>query len=159
MTTPEQPDDMLDYLLKELVEVKASMAVMQARLDAQEELILAGALLIPEDQRADYLKIATALQLNALATGASEGASLMQPQIDRWKSLCGELLQAPRARILLAIHAQSLLFAETPQHLKQAQREWLSLATHEELEQELAEKLRAASAAKKSKSGGSKRKD
>ena len=162
MNTPEKPDGMLDYVLKELIEIKSSMAVMQARLDAQEQLIMAGALLIPENQRTEYLKTLTALQLNAFATGAAEGARLMQPQIDRWQALCGDHLQASNAETLLLIHADSALFAQTPARLKQAQSEWLSIATPEELGQELAEKIRpaldAAAAAKKAKPRGSKRK-
>lgn len=89
------------------------------------------------------------------------GAKLMTGVLERWKVLCGDDLQAPAAQQLLTLHSESLLLASAPRHLKRAQQEWLSMATPQEIEQELAEKLRpalaAAAAAKPARRGGASR--
>lgn len=161
MTDKSPPDNMLAYILRELVEVKVSLQTQAAQLEAVERLTLATALALPVAQRLDYLQLVTALQINALAEGETAGAKLMTGVLERWKVLCGDDLQAPAAQQLLTLHSESLLLASAPRHLKRAQQEWLSMATPQEIEQELAEKLRpalaAAAAAKPARRGGASR--
>lgn len=166
---PAQPDGVLSYILHELVEIKVSLQTQSAQMAALERLVLATALVLPVEQRLEYLELATALQLNALASGETTSAGLMTGTMDRWKALCGDALQEPLAQQLLSLHTESLLLANVPKHLKHAQQEWLSIATPEEIAQELAEKLPARPVAggvvpakrlrpKKSTPGGVKRK-
>ena len=171
-TPPDEagtPDPILAYILRELVEVKACLQTQAAQIEALERLVLATALVLPVEQRLEYLELSTALQLNALALGEAASARLMASAMERWKALCGDALQEPVAQQLATLHAQSLLLAGVPKHLKQAQQEWLAIATSEEIAQELAEKMparpAAASAApakrqppKKKTPGGAKRK-
>jgi len=138
---PMQPDGVLANVLNDLVEIKASMAVLQARLQAQERLILATALALPLGQRVAYLQMATALQLNALAVGDAVPARLMTGQLERWQAICGDDLQAPQAKALLTVRSETLLFANVPKHLKASQEQWLAIASPEEIAQELAELL------------------
>ena len=142
MTDPQlPPDGLLAYVLNELVEIKAHQALQDARLEAQERLILAVALALPEAQRVHYLELVVALQLNALATGERNAAKLMTAQVDRWKAMCGPTLEASHAEQLLALHGMTRLLAEVPPHLKAAQQAWFSIASPEEIAQELADLL------------------
>lgn len=94
----------------------------------------------------------------------------MTGHLDRWKAICGDDLQAPHTKLLLNVHAETLLFASVPKHLKPAQETWLSVATPEEIAQELSDKLserpssgpaanaEAAQPSRKKARGGAKRK-
>ena len=65
----------------------------------------------------------------------------MTAQVDRWKAMCGPTLEASHAEQLLALHGMTRLLAEVPPHLKTAQQAWLSIASPEEIAQELADLL------------------
>ena len=55
--------------------------------------------------------------------------------------MCGPTLEASHAEQLLALHGMTRLLAEVPPHLKTAQQARLSIASPEEIAQELADLL------------------
>lgn len=141
----DKPDEaaIIKYLLNELIEAKASIALLQARLDAQGHLLAAATLALPLEQRADYFNLCNAMQFAELAQGNANSANMMAAWLNHLKSLCGAAGQEPVQETLQRLRVQALLFADVPDELKAAQAAWLSSATEQEIAQELAEKLAA----------------
>lgn len=135
-----------------LAHLAAKLADLTARVEAQDNILLAISLTVPLDRRVDLLKTFTALALNALARREIVAAQETQHFSDRWRALCGPDLELPQEHALLALHSGTLLHGRTSADQQQALTTWLATATEAEIADDVHEMLKplldAAAAAK-----------
>ena len=135
-----------------LAELAAKVAVLTARVDAQDHIMDALALSVPLSRRRELLELLDALRLNAAARGEQDAASAVQLFVERFQALADPDLSAPASQAIQRLHMQRLLFEGTPAPLRLALETWLAQATADEIVQEhgdkLASLLDAAAAAK-----------
>lgn len=130
-----------------LRDLAGRVAYLEASAAAQEQLLTALAVLVPEDRRADLLQLASALQLKALAVGdqtAAEAASLL---LQRVLPLLGDLLQSSPKDAVRLIASEGLLYSQTPKEQRAALQSWLATATADEIAQDIAQARKIARAA------------
>lgn len=87
---PGQPDGVLAYILRELVEVQTSVAMLEARALAQSHAIDALAIALPASERSAALALLQAQQQLLAADGDDAAAVFLEDLLQRIGSLLGD---------------------------------------------------------------------
>ncbi|MBS7349288.1 MAG: hypothetical protein KIG95_03875 [Comamonas sp.] len=130
------PEQLLAYLLEEQVQIKASVSVLEAQVQAQAELINALALAIPAHERPAVLALLQAQAQTLESEGQSAVATFLQAQAREMVGLMGQDLgrNAGEAAAALGL-VNALVQSAAPEHAA-AMRTWLTIATDAELAQD-----------------------
>ena len=132
---PGQPDGVLAYILRELVEVQTSVAMLEARALAQSHAIDALAIALPASERSAALALLQAQQQLLAADGDDAAAVLLQ----RIGSLLGDGTGRSIGEVAAAAGLTNALVQSAPPGLAKPMRTWLSLASEGEIAQDAAQ--------------------
>ena len=163
---PGQPDGVLAYILRELVEVQTSVAMLEARALAQSHAIDALAIALPASERSAALALLQAQQQLLAADGDDAAAVFLEDLLQRIGSLLGDGTGRSIGEVAAAAGLTNALVQSAPPGLAKPMRTWLSLASEGEIAQDaaqlppeqLAALLRLHAALKPARRGGAKRK-
>lgn len=133
---PNQPDGVLAYVLNDLVEIKANMAVLQAVVDAQGQMISTLFVALPVSQRPAALALLRAHQQSFESDGEAFAAGMLQAQLQGLIGLLGDKGSRSMGEVAAAVGLGNALVQSAPAHHAKAQRTWLSIATEGEIAQE-----------------------
>ncbi|WP_418648872.1 hypothetical protein ACNQFN_11430 [Thauera butanivorans] len=162
---PPQMPNLTAYFLRELVEVKASMAVLDATVQAQAQIINALAVAVPASKRPDVLALLRAQQQMLSSDGENTAAGMLGVTIDYIGAMLGEGGKRTLGEVTAAVGLGNALVRSVPEEYAQAMRTWLSIATEGEIAQDatrlppeqLDELLRLQAASEPVVRGGSKK--
>ncbi|ADU99810.1 hypothetical protein [Alicycliphilus denitrificans] len=166
MTDKSPPDDMLAYILRELVEVKVEMVSLRAVVDAQGQMINALFVALPVSQRPAALALLHAQQMSLESEGEESAAAMLGAFVKGLQGLLGEGLERSMGEVAAAYGLTNALVRSVPAEQAKAMRTWLSIATEGEIAQDaaqlppeqLSELLRLQASSKPARRGGAKKK-
>ena len=133
---PDQPADVLDYVLNELIEIKASMASLWATVDAQGQMISTLFIALPVSQRPAALALLSAHQQAFESDGEVFAAGMLQANLQGLNVMLGDKGSRSMGEVAAAVGLGNALVQSVPAHHAKAQRTWLSIATEGEIAQE-----------------------
>ena len=136
---PGQPDGVLAYILRELVEVQTSVAMLEARALAQSHAIDALAIALPASERSAALALLQAQQQLLAADGDDAAAVFLEDLLQRIGSLLGDGKGRSIGEVAAAAGLTNALVQSAPPGLAKPMRTWLSLASEGEIAQDAAQ--------------------
>ena len=136
---PGQPDGVLAYILRELVEVQTSVAMLEARALAQSHAIDALAIALPASERSAALALLQAQQQLLAADGDDAAAVFLEDLLQRIGSLLGDGTGRSIGEVAAAAGLTNALVQSAPPGLAKPMRTWLSLASEGEIAQDAAQ--------------------
>lgn len=159
------PDGRVDYLLRELVEVRADMAVLRAVADAQGHLLQALAVALPASRRRGAIALLRERQTMLSLDGQAPAAAMLGVALEGLLGLLGPDAARPMGEVAAAEGLANALVQGVPAAHARPMRSWLGMATPAELAQDaaqlpperLAELLRQQGAAGPARRGGAAR--
>lgn len=133
---PDQPDRTLNYILRELVEVKVDLVSMRAVVDAQGQMINTLFLALPVSQRPAALALLHAQQMTLESDGEKSAAAMLGAFVKGLQGLLGDELERSMGEATVALGLGNALVRNVPAAQAQAMRTWLSIATEGEIAQD-----------------------
>lgn len=135
---PEQPPDLLAYVLSELVEIQTSMVSLKATVEAQRQTINTLFITLPVSKRADALALLQAQQ-QCLETEDAASALMLRGAIGQIQALLGTDGNASLNEAAITLGLDAALVQSVAPKYAQPMRSWLAIATPEEIVQEMLE--------------------
>lgn len=141
MTSKEEPSggdpsDHLTYILRELVELKTSISMLEARALAHSHALDALMVALPVNERTAALSLLRAQQQLLAADDEDAAALFLEDLIRGMQGLLGDGEGRTIGELAAAVGLNNALMQTVgPEHLK-PMRTWLTLATEDEIAQD-----------------------
>ncbi|MBN9365958.1 MAG: hypothetical protein J0H59_02890 [Comamonadaceae bacterium] len=131
------PANVLAYILRELIEIKANMAALEATVEAQRQAIDTLFVALPVSKRPDALALLRSQQQGLQAEGEAGAASILGALVDHMESMIGEGMDGTLQQATATVSLNAALLQNAPPGKEEAMRSWLGFATEGEIAQEM----------------------
>lgn len=130
------PSDLLTYVLRELVELKTSISMLEARALAHGHALDALMIALPEKERAAALSLLRAQQHLLTTDGEKTAAVFLEELLHGMQRLLGDGKGRTIGEVAAAVGLNvALVQSVDPEHAK-PMRTWISLASADEIAQD-----------------------
>ena len=136
---PEAPQNVMDYVLSELLEIKVQQAVLKTTLQVQAQVIETLLCAVPIGERPAVLSLLRARAQALDADGEAAATQLLGALLSHLHALHGEDGALSLQENAATVGLSNALVSSAPTHQRQAMRTWLALASADEIAQEAAQ--------------------